>query len=376
VSASARPALIRVGDPDLVRDVFRRVDEFPPHNALLAVTPLQPEALRILIGVGFALPPILASATGAQHRAARSVVAKFFTPAKVAAIVPRVVELTQARSAITGRRLAAGPVDLTDMIGRHVPPTIMADLIGSGMPDLDRLNRWSKDSLELFWGWPGPARQLELAHSAAALYTWLRDEVRARRDDDESLFGAMHRAGHPLTEICALAYFLMIAGQETTAQLISLALFRALQAPHEWCLLADDPTGDTAREFIRRILAAESSVPTWRRVAAHDTELGEAAIPAGAEILLELTGHHPADAGPTAYSLAFGHGVHRCLGARLAELEAATVLEHTARALPDVRLQDLDPGWLRLLSFQAPTSVIVERGVEGGVERADGRERA
>lgn len=356
---TTRTAYLTVREPYLVRDVLRRPHDFPPHNALLAVTPLQPEALRILIEVGFALPPVLASATGAKHRATRTLVAKFFTPARIAAVAPRVVELTRLRAAAAAALLDDGPVDLAPLIGHHVPAAVMAELIGSELPALPTLNRWSRDSLELFWGWPEPERQLELARSAAGLYSWLRDEAEAHRGDD-SLFGALHRAELPLTEICALGYFLLIAGQETTAQLVDISCYRALQRPGLWHELTNGG-GVAARGFVRHVLATESSVPTWRRVAAHATSLGDTEIPAGAEILLELTGSHPPDAGPTAYSLAFGHGVHRCLGARLAELEATLVLEHTARALPEVRLHGSEPEWMRLLSFHSPATVMVER---------------
>jgi cytochrome P450 len=56
----------------------------------------------------------------------------------------------------------------------------------------------------------------------------------------------------------------------------------------------------------------------------------------------------------------FGSGIHRCLGAKLAELEAAIVVQEAALALPEVRLQDYQPDWIRLLSFQAPRTVTVE----------------
>jgi len=101
-------------------------------------------------------------------------------------------------------------------------------------------------------------------------------------------------------------------------------------------------------------------------------------VPAGAEILLELTGTHdlPGEqeedltllAGtarrrrPTAYGLVFGSGIHRCLGARLAELEATLIVQETAAALPQARLRDHEPDWIRHLSFQAPKTVTVMAG--------------
>ncbi|EMY32534.1 cytochrome P450 [Arthrobacter crystallopoietes BAB-32] len=347
-----------VTDPAQVREVMRRTDDFLPTNALTAVVPLSPAALRILSRARFALPPVLASATGHAHLRVRRLVAAFFTPAKVAAVGPRVRELAQKRAAEAAAALHAGPVDLADLVAKHIPPVVMAELIGTGLPDLDTLKRWSRDSLELFWGWPDADRQPALAESAAEFYAWLRGEVDAARGTD-SLFGVLDRAGLKPAEICSLGYFLVIAGQETTAQLIATASYRALQEPGRWRQLA---AGGSGRQFVQHVLGTESSVHTWRRATARDTELGGTQLPAGAEILLELSGHHPPDAAATAYSLAFGHGLHRCLGAKLAELETVLVLEETARALPDVQLHGPEPGWLRLLSFQSPLAVTVSQG--------------
>jgi len=356
-----------VQDPLQVREVLRRVDDFLPTNALTSAVPLSPAALRILSRARFALPPVLASATGDRHRLVRSVVAGFFTPATVAGIGPRVRDLTRARAGAAaavlangreGRRggPADGSVDLAATVAAHIPPVIMQELTGFPLPDPAVLKRWSQDSLELFWGWPDGDRQLELAHTAAEFYTWLRAEVIASRGGD-SLFGALSAAGLSTAEVCSLGYFLLIAGQETTALLINTALYRALQDPAHWARLAG---GGSARDLVRAVLAAEPSVHTWRRACPRDTVLDGTALPAGSEILLELAGHHGPDAGPTAYSLAFGHGLHRCLGAKLAELETVLAVEETARALPGVRLCGPEPEWLRLLSFQAPLTVTVE----------------
>ncbi|UNK45646.1 cytochrome P450 [Arthrobacter sulfonylureivorans] len=354
-----------ISDPEQVRQVLRRVDDFLPTNALTSVVPLSPAALRILSRSRFALPPVLASATGELHRTVRSVVAGFFTPAKVAAIGPRVRELTRKHAEAAAAELAHGPVDLAEAVGAHIPPVIMQELTGFQLPDPEVLKRWSRDSLELFWGWPDPQRQVELAETAAEFYIWLRAEVMASHGRD-NLFGALHAAGLRTAEVCSLGYFLLIAGQETTALLIGTALYRALQDPGCWQALA---AGGTGAPLVRRVLAEEPSVHTWRRAVPRDTVLDGTALPAGSEILLELAGHHPPDAGPTAYSLSFGYGLHRCLGARLAELETVLALEETARALPAIRLSGPEPDWLRLLSFQAPLSVTVEAAAPGRSNR-------
>ncbi|WP_343317591.1 cytochrome P450 [Arthrobacter sp. TMP15] len=347
-----------VSEPSAVKEVMRRSDDFAPTNALTSVVPLTPATLRILSKAGFALPPVLASATGERHRTVRKAVAGFFTPAKVAAVTPRVRELTRHHLGETATALTAGPVDLALCLARHIPPVIMAELTGQANPPLEELKKWSRDSLELFWGWPHAERQIELAHSAADFYRWLRSEVVASQGK-ESLFGVLLDTGLSTAEVCSLGYFLVIAGQETTSQLINTALYRGIGlGRQEWAKLA---IAENASHHVQGVLASESSVHTWRRRALHDTELGGAALPAGAEILLELSGRHTPDSPPTAYSLAFGYGLHRCLGAKLAELETMLVIQESAAALPELELAGPEPGWLRLLSFQTPTTVTATR---------------
>jgi cytochrome P450 len=363
-SSQARCPYLVVRDTDAVREVLHRPADFSPGNALVAVTPLEGPALRALQRVGFALPPVLASNDTDTHAGIRKVVAGFFTPATVAAMEPRIRELAReaARNAADQLRFS-GHVDLVQTVAAFPPAVVMLELLGLPVRDLADLKRWGIDSMELFWGWPDEDRQLELAHSAADFYVWLRKLVGASlKAPGRNLFKSLAEHGLSTPEMCSLGYFLLIAGQETTTQLISTTLFRILEgsAPAGW---SDAASEAGSRSVVRHVLTTESSVPTWRRVAAHDTNLGDALIPAGAELLLELSGNQvtsPAGSGqPTAYGLVFGSGIHRCLGAKLAELEAAVTLQETAAALPGIRLREHQPEWIRLLSFQAPRTVTV-----------------
>lgn len=81
-------------------------------------------------------------------------------------------------------------------------------------------------------------------------------------------------------------------------------------------------------------------------------------VPAGTPLLLQVSGG--VDAAERRDHLAFGHGVHRCLGAGLARLEAGLVVHRTARALPGATLAGPEPTWVNLLSFQAPRTVLVK----------------
>ncbi|MFF0340290.1 hypothetical protein [Kribbella sp. NPDC004875] len=342
-----------VDDPAQAREVLLDPDTFRPDNAVLAHTPLAVKALRVLSAVGFALPPTLANNAGKSHRPIRAAVARFFSPARVAAVEPLTRELTAARVASASARLAAGEqVDLVQAIAAEPPALVVLRLLGLGDVDVPALKAWSLDSLELFWGCPDEDRQLELAHSAAEFYGWLRSRTTAAREaPGDDLFGVLAGLGLSDEEVCAVGYFLLIAGQETTTQLISTAFQRSVGA-------SIDPA-----EMVEDVLRDASSVPTWRRVTAEATTLGDVRLPARAPVLLGLSGHGgPAD-------LAFGIGIHRCLGAGLARLEARVALECTQYLLRAVRLTE-EPPMIDLLSFRAPKRLLaVTRGNTGDNSR-------
>ncbi|MGY4765534.1 hypothetical protein ACXC9Q_01295 [Kribbella sp. CWNU-51] len=331
-----------IDDPALAREVLLDPETFRPDNAVLAHTPLSVKALRVLSGVGFALPPTLANNAGESHRPIRAAVARFFSPARVAAVEPLARELTAARVDDATKALERdGRVDLVQAVAAEPPALVVLDMLGLTDVDVPALKAWSLDSLELFWGRPDEDRQLELAHSAAEFYAWLRSRTTAaRRAPGDDLFGVLVALGLTDGEVCAVGYFLLIAGQETTTQLISTTFHHTLLA------------GGGPAEVVEDVLREASSVPTWRRVTAGPAEVGGVELPGGAPVLLGLSGHGgPAD-------LAFGVGVHRCLGAGLARMEARVALECAASLLSTVRLAE-EPPMIDLLSFRAPKRLMV-----------------
>lgn len=345
-----------VEDPEEVRAVLLDHETFRPDNALTAHTPLMPPALRILSTVGFSLPPTLANNSTSSHRTIRQAVARFLSPGRVREAEALSRELNRRHLAATREALEQGATaDLVEMVTGPVPALVMADLLGLAALDVPALKRWSRDSLELFWGWPGPERQEELAHGAAEFYAWLREQTSAaRRDGGDDLFGALVALGLSEEEVCGIGYFLLIAGQETTTQLISAVLHRLLGEPDRWRALGHHPA--LAADVVEEQLRQDSSVSTWRRRSSRTAAVGGTAVPAAAPVLLRLTG----TGGPG--DLAFGAGIHRCLGAHLARTEARVAVAEAAVALPHAARVEEDPPMVELLSFRAPQRVLIRSG--------------
>ena len=344
-----------VADPDVVRSVLLRPDTFGPDNALTAYRALSPRSLRILNSVGFALPPTLANNSGPSHKKIRHTVAKFFGPGRVDTLRPFIAGLIRDRLPTLRSALARDDgADLVDLVAARVPAATLLQVIGMHDVNVERLKKWSRGSLELFWGTPDPERQEYLAGQAAEFYQWLRQQViQERRTPGDGLFASLIALGLDDDQICAIGYFLLIAGQETTSQLISTVFFRTLKDPRDWRRCGNN------RAYLAHLtdaaLAENAPVPTWRRILSKPTRLAGADLPQGTELLLQLTGN---DGGP---DLAFGAGIHRCLGARLAKLETQVVVHEVASALPDLRLVDDDPPMIDLLSFRAPSELWATR---------------
>ncbi|WP_447008800.1 cytochrome P450 [Saccharothrix sp. DSM 118769] len=351
---------------DDVRAALADPRRFRPDNALDAVVPIPGPVLRVLARAGFSLPPTLANNGTATHADLRRLVARFLTPARVAALGPRVAELTRERL----DRLS-GHADLHPALARDLPAVVLLEALGIRDVDVTALKAWSTASLELFWGDVTPGRQRELAGPAAAFHRWLTSRIRAA-DGGDDLFGALRAAGVPPRDAAGLCYFLLIAGQETTTQLLCAVFHAVLRHGDLWSRL-DEP--GFAAACVEEVLRREPPVTTWRRVTAEPVTLSGVDLPAGAPLLLMLmgSGSDPevfddperfCPARPNNHRhLAFGHGRHFCLGAGLARLEAEVVLRETARRFPDLRLASAEPPpLLNLLSFRAPLSVPVLLG--------------
>lgn len=364
-----------------VRQVLLDPAAFRPDNAQHAVSALPVAALRVLARAGFSLPPALANNGGPSHAGLRRLVTRFFNAGRVADAVPVVAETAGELLAGVERRLErTGKADLVAGFAQPLPCRVMMRLLGVEGVDPLTLVRWSDDALELFWGRPSPGRQLELAHSVADFHRWLSARVAQAPASPGTLVGALaaHRLpdGSPLDAATAVAvcFFVLIAGQSTTGQLIAGVLRHALREPGAWARAADEP--GFAEAWVEEVLRREPPVTSWRRVTAHEVELGGVRLPAGAPLLLLLlgTGSDPAVfAEPERlcpyrenirHHLAFGAGRHRCPGASLARTEGAVALRAAARALPGLR-EDAGAGgtpMLGLLSFRAPLRVPVRAG--------------
>ncbi|WKU02042.1 cytochrome P450 [Micromonospora soli] len=351
----------------LVRRLLTDPQTFRPDNALDAVTPIPVAALRVLAGHRFRLPPTLANNSSASHPEIRRIVADALHPDRVAAQQPWLTALVRQRVARLGTDLDAGrAVDLYAELAADLPLLVLARLVELPDAPVDAVKDFARAALELFWAPLDESRQLALATEVGRFHTVLR----AFAATGGGLAARLRAAGHSPDVVVGALFFLLVAGQETTSQFLTLLLHRLTGEPR---VRAGLRAGTIAvADVVEEGLRLEPPIVTWRRVAAVDTTLGDTAVPAGTSIVawLARAGRDPeVVAAPDEFRpgqrgsrrhLAFGAGAHRCVGAQLARMEAAVVVAEAAPLLDRVAVQR--PPWCPdNLTFRMPDAFVVRR---------------
>jgi cytochrome P450 len=351
----------------LVRQVLTDPATFRPDNALDAVTPMPVAALRILARHRFRLPPTLANNGGPSHPAIRDVTAAVLHPDRVAAQRDWLTSVVRQRVGRLTVRLAQGePVDLYADLAADLPLLVLARLVELPETETATVKEFTRAALELFWAPVDADRQRRLARVVGEFHGVLREFAVT----GDGLAGRLRAAGHPAEVVTGALFFLLVAGQETTSQFLTLLLHRLIGEPAVLDALRDGSVGAAA--VVEEGLRLEPPIVTWRRQAARATTLGGVAVPAGASLVLWLAraGRDPAVvAAPDEFRpgqpgsrrhLAFGAGAHRCVGAQLSRLEASVVVAETAGLLADVRVERA-PWCPDNLSFRMPDTLLVRR---------------
>jgi cytochrome P450 PksS len=293
-----------------------------------------------------------------EHTRLRKLVQPSFTASAIEKLRPRIQQIVddlldaaEAVAAERGERAPDRQMELISQFSYPLPITVICEMLGIPPEDREQTRRWSEDLLSA----QSPDRMEEIRRNIGEFIAYLRDLFARKRgtpgDDLISQLLQVEVEGDRLTEdeVLAMVFILFVAGHITTVNLIANGVLAMLTNPEQAAKLRADPglVPNAVEEVLRYYGPAETTTPRFAR---EDVELGGQAIAKGDPLLVVLAAadRDPARfADPQAFDItredvnrhiAFGKGVHACLGAPLARLEGQIAFETLFRRYPDLRL--------------------------------------
>lgn len=312
-----------------------------------------------------------------DHTRLRKLVSKAFSPKVVRGLESDIIGLVDG---LLDKVEDSGEFEVIGDLAHPLPVAVICRLLGVPVEDEPKFS-WASEllaqGLDPFIAFTGQPQGFEERLEAGLwLRGYLRELLAQRRsapgEDLMSALIAVEESGDQLTEdeIVATCNLLLIAGHETTVNLIANAHLAMLRRPQYWAALADDPARVSG--IVEETLRYDPPVQLVGRVAGDDMTIGEqqTRIPKGDTIMLLLAAAHRDPAvverpdefdpdRPAIRHLAFGLGPHFCLGAPLARMEAAVALSAVTRRFPQARIS-AEPAYKPHVTLRGLASLDVE----------------
>ncbi|HEX8771479.1 MAG TPA: cytochrome P450 [Acidimicrobiales bacterium] len=308
-------------------------------KAQVSASPIRTVGTRLMM---FLDPP--------DHTRLRSLVSQAFTPKVVEGLRPRIQQIVDE---LLDGVAANGEMDVLADLAYPLPTVVICELLGVPVADRELFKEWSADASRLLDGYLEPEAEtkgLAAAMQLAGYFTDLIDKRRADpRHDLLSALIAAEEGGQRLTheELLTTSTLLLLAGFETTMNLVGNGVLALLQHPGELARWRADPSLD--RTAIEELLRWEGPVHVTARIATTDTEVGGQQIKAGEQLAVVLAA---ANRDPEVFTepnqldvgrrenrhLAFAAGAHFCLGASLARHESRAAIGSLVKRFPDLEL--------------------------------------
>ena len=281
-----------------------------------------------------------------DHQRLRRMLTAEFTVRRMKELEPRIVEIVDMQ--LDEMERSAPPTDLVSAFALPIPSLVICELLGVPTGDRDEFQRRTARQLDMSL----PVEEhVELAREAR---TYMSDLVaRARREPGENILGMLVRDhGHQLSdgELVGVAGLLLVAGHETTANMLGLGVLALLRHPDQLALVRDDPqaVAGAVEELLRWLSVVQTAIP---RTTSTEVDIAGVRIPKGQLVFFSLpSGNRDPEfldapdtldiRRATTGHLAFGYGAHHCLGAPLARMEMRLAFPALLRRFPGLRLAE------------------------------------
>ncbi len=318
-----------------------------------------------------AMPPMMITMDPPHHDELRRIVSRSFTPRAIVQLEARVRSIAAELLDDLGEQ--SSPVEMVDAFTVPLPVMVIADLLGVAREDRAQFKEWSDIVVAM-----DPADQTSMEASMAAgfeLAGYFEQIAAARReapqDDLVTLLVRAQDAGRlSYEEVLGFCLLLLIAGNETTTNLIGNGLIVLAAHPGQRAEIAADRS--LIPRAIEEVLRYDSPVQGLTRKTTTEVELHGETLPVGAQVMLlwasanrdDREYERPDDFDihrDISRTVAFGHGIHYCLGAALARLEARVAFEELLDRFPEWSI-DRPVEWIRSGPVRGPELLHVDLG--------------
>ena len=336
-----------------VEEVFMNPEVFSSENVQNPVFSICDEAAEILAAEDYNPVAVMSNRQQPDHTRIRKYTQAGFSGRRMRVLEPIIQE--RAEALIDGMLAAGPPVEWVSAVGNPLTAETIFRLLGFPEKDDEQVKSWTNNRLEFTWGKTDKDTQIQVAKSLLAYWRYVVDYVEMRRanpaDDFTSELLAAH-ADNPddlsYNEVQSVVYGLSFAGHEIVRNLISNVLLCLLTERDNWEAVCDEPS--RIKDAMEEVLRFNSAQTSWRRVTTRETEFRGYKLAKGTQVFLSLAA---ANRDPRVFDnpdrydmgrensrkhIAFGRGIHICLGRLLAKLEVKTVLELLVRKVPSLRI--------------------------------------
>lgn len=298
-----------------------------------------------------------------DHTRLRGLVNKAFTPRVVEGLRPRIQQVVHQQLDAVARK---GTFEVIEDLAYPLPVIIISEMLGVPAEDAEKFKRWSRELVRgLDPEFALPPEELERRQATIEAFRAFFEDLIAKRraeprDDLISALIAAEDQGNQLTEaeLLSTCTLLLVAGHETTVNLIGNGILALLRNPDQLQLLRDDPS--LIKTAVEEVLRYDPPVQFTSRRAVEDIPLSEGVLPAGTDAVLLIAG---ANRDPEQFAdperlditrednrhIAFGMGIHFCVGAPLARLEGQIALDAFAQRFVSPRLATERPAYKELI---------------------------
>ncbi|MGH7963010.1 MAG: cytochrome P450 [Candidatus Binatia bacterium] len=305
-----------------------------------------------------------------DHTRLRKLVNRAFTPRRIASLELHIREVVHR---LIEQLPARGEFDLVRELSAPLPIITIAELLGVPPERRDDFKRWTNSMIRATNGIAVPQEEhAGIRQQISELFTYFRAAIAAyRKQPGDNLLSDMVRAeeeNQMLTaeEVLCMAILLIGAGSETTTNLIANAMLALSAHPEQMAMVRANPT--LIPNALEETLRYDGPIQTLFRQATQEVELSGTRIPAGSVVLLLVgSANHDERKFPeperfdimrnTDGHIGFGFGIHFCLGAQLARLQAKTALEALLRRFPSLMRKEEPITHIESLSVHGPKAL-------------------